>query len=150
MSVAQDNRQVEMYLFFNSKCEPALEFYRKALGAEVEMIMRYRESPEPRQPGSLPPGFEDKVMHASFRVGHTLVMASDGCSAEPQKFQGFSLALSVPNEPEAGRVFTALSEGGHLLVPLRKTFWSPCFGMVEDRFGVTWIVSVRPAEQKGA
>ena len=88
----------------------------------------------------MPPGFENKIMHASFRVGTTSIMASDGCSAEKQNFQGFSLSLSVPTETEARRVFTALAEGGQVRMPLTKTFWSPCFGMVEDRFGIGWMI----------
>jgi PhnB protein len=90
----------------------------------------------------VPPGFEEKIMHASFRVGQTTVMASDGCSTEKPKFEGFSLAVSVSSEAEANRVFAALAEGGQVRMPLSKTFWSPRFGMVEDRFGIAWMVSV--------
>src|SRR5215472_5554499 len=114
---------IEVYLFFNGNCEKAVDFYRKALGAEVEMMMRYKESPEPPPPGKLPPGFEDKVMHTSFRVGSTRVMASDGCSNGTANFQGFSLSIAVPNEAEATRVFTALTDGGRVCMPLAKTFW---------------------------
>ena len=148
MTTSKDNRLIEPYLFFNGRCEQAVEFYRKALGAEVQMMMRYKESPEPPKPGMLPPGFENKIMHASFRVGQTVVMASDGCSPEEAKFNGFSLALSVPTESEADRVFAALANGGQVRMPLAKTFWSPRFGMVADRFGVGWMISVRPADQK--
>jgi PhnB protein len=148
MSATKNNRQVEPYLFFNGSCEEAVEFYRTALGAEVEMMMRYKESPEPPQPGMVPPGFENKIMHTSFRVGATTLMASDGCSTDKPNFQGFSLALSVANEAEADRVFAALSKGGQVRMPLAKTFWSPRFGMVQDRFGLGWMVSVRPAEAK--
>ena len=112
MSTPKDNRVIQPYLFFNGRCEEAVEFYRKALGAEVQMMMRYKESPEPPPPGMVPPGFENKVMHTSFRVGETVVMASDGCSAEGPKFEGFSLSVTVANEAEAGRVFAALAEGG--------------------------------------
>ncbi len=148
MSTTKDNRIVQPYLFFNGCCEQAVEFYRKALGAEVEMIMRFKESPEPHQPGMVPPGFENKIMHTSFRIGGTTVMASDGCSAEKPSFQGFSLSLSVPNESEADRAFAALQDGGQVRMPLTKTFWSPRFGMVTDRFGIGWMVSVPPAGQK--
>lgn len=148
MSMGNDNRFIEPYLFFNGQCEQALEFYRKALGAQVQMTMRYKESPEPPTPGMLPPGFENKIMHTSFRVGQTTVMASDGCSTEKPSFQGFSLSLAVHNEAEADRVFAALSEGGQVRMPLAKTFWCPRFGMVQDRFGIGWMVSVVPAEQK--
>jgi PhnB protein len=142
MSPKTDSRVIQPYLFFNGSCEQAIEFYRKALGAEVEMIMRYKESPEPPQPGMVPPGFENKIMHSSFRVGQTTVMASDGCSAEKASFQGFFLSLSVPSETEADRAFAALAEGGQVRMPLTKTFWSPRFGMVVDRFGIGWMISV--------
>jgi PhnB protein len=148
MSATKDNRVIQPYLFFNGSCEQAVEFYRKALGARVEMIMRYKESPEPPQPGMVPPGFENKIMHCSFRVGETTVMASDGCSAEGPSFQGFSLSLAVATEAEADHVFAALADGGQVRMPLTKTFWSPRFGMVADRFGIAWMVSVMPAEQK--
>ncbi len=148
MSAKNDNRIIQPYLFFNGSCEQAVEFYRKALGAEVEMMMRFKDSPEPHQPGMVPPGFENKIMHTSFRIGETTVMASDGCSAEKANFEGFSLSLSIPNEAEADRVFAALAEGGQVRMPLTKTFWSPRFGMVADRFGVGWMISVMPAGQK--
>jgi PhnB protein len=119
------------------------------MGAEVQMIMRFKESPEPPPPGMVPPGFENKVMHASFRVGKTTVMASDGCSGDAAKFEGFSLAISVATEAEADRVFGALSAGGKVKMPLNKTFWSPRFGMLEDKFGIAWMVSVPgPGQQQ--
>ena len=142
MSTTTDNRVIQPYLFFNGSCEQALEFYRKALGAEVQFMMRYKDSPEPPQPGMVPPGFERKIMHCSFRVGQTTVMASDGCSAEKAGFQGFFLSLSVPSETEADRAFAALADGGQVRMPLAKTFWSPRFGMVVDRFGIGWMISV--------
>ena len=138
------NRSVQSYLFFGGRCEEALEFYRGALGAEVEMVMRYSDSPEPMPPGVLHPGFERKVMHSSFKVGGTTIMASDGCGPD-STFGGFSLALMVPAEAEADRVFAALSAGGTVKMPLAKTFWSPRYGMLTDRFGVDWMVMV-PAE----
>jgi PhnB protein len=146
MSTTPDNRVIQPYLFFNGNCEQAVEFYRKALGAEVQMMMRFKESPEPPPPGRVPPGFENKIMHTSFRVGQTIVMASDGCATEKPSFQGFSLSLSVSNQAEADRAFKALAEGGQVNMPLTKTFWSPCFGMLEDRFGVGWMISVIPAD----
>lgn len=139
------NRFVEAYLFFNGRCEEALDFYREALGAEVEMILRFKESPEPHPPGMVPAGFENKIMHSSFRIGQTTVMASDGCTAESVKFEGFCLSLSVRTEAEADRYFNALASGGKVQMPLAKTFWSPRFGMVQDRFGIGWMVSVMPA-----
>lgn len=148
MSARNNHGIVQPYLFFNGNCEQAVEFYRKALGAEVEMMMRYKDSPEPPPPGMVPPGFESKIMHTSFRIGQTTVMASDGCDAEKAKFDGFSLSLSVPTESEADRAFAALADGGQVRMPLAKTFWSPRFGMLADRFGVNWMINVVPAEQK--
>jgi PhnB protein len=132
--------QIEPYLFFEGRAEEALEFYRAKLGAEVLMLMRFRESPEP-MPGQAPPG--DKVMHAAFRIGETKVMASDGNCAGRPSFQGFALALNAPDEAAAKRLFGALAEGGQVQMPLGKTFFSPAFGMVADRFGVSWMVVVQ-------
>ncbi|MBC7772726.1 MAG: VOC family protein [Pyrinomonadaceae bacterium] len=132
---------VQPYLFFGGRCEEALAFYHSAIGATVEMVMHFNESPEPVPAEMLAPGFENKVMHASFRVGETTLMASDGCQAG-QAFGGFSLSLSVASEAEADRVFAALAEGGKVEMPLGKTFWSPRFGMLTDRFGIGWMVSV--------
>jgi PhnB protein len=133
---------VQPYLFFDGRCEEALEFYKSTLGAELVMLMRFRESPDPLPPGMVPPGSEDKVMHASFRVGDTEVLASDGrCLGRPS-FQGFSLSLTVPDEATADRLFAALADGGQVQMPLGKTFFSPRFGMVADRFGVGWMVIV--------
>jgi PhnB protein len=132
---------VQPYLFFNGRCEEALAFYGTALGAKVEFLMRYKESPEPMPPGRLPAGFENKVMHATFHIGGTTLMASDGCE-ENAHFEGFSLSLALPTEAEVNRAFAALAEGGKVGMPLTKTFWSPRFGMVTDRFGVGWMVTV--------
>jgi PhnB protein len=148
MSLTKDARFIQPYIFFNGNCDEAIEFYRKALGAQVHMIMRFKDSPEPHPPGMLPPGFENKVMHSSFQVGETTIMASDGCSTEKSKFEGFSLALSVATEAEADRAFAALADGGQVRMPLAKTFWSPRFGMLEDRFGIGWMISVMSAEHK--
>jgi PhnB protein len=134
--------QVQPYLFFDGRCEEAVEFYRNALGAEVTMLMRYKDSPDPLPPGRVPLGSEDKVMHVSLRIGEATVMASDGsCSGQPS-FQGFSLSLTVPDPAEADRLFAALVDGGQVQMPLTETFWSPRFGMVADRFGVGWMVNV--------
>ncbi len=131
---------VEPYLFFGGRCEEALEFYRAALGAEIGMLLRFKENPNP-DPGAIPPGFEDKVMHATLRIGETTLMASDGCE-ETTKFEGFALSLNLPMEEEADRAFNALAEGGEVRMPLQKTFWSPRFGMLTDRFGIAWMVNV--------
>jgi PhnB protein len=134
--------QVQPYLNFDGRCEEALEFYRKALGAEVTMLMRFKESPEPPAPGMVSPGSGDKVLHASFRVGETTLMASDGRCTGRANFQGISLSLTVPNDAEAERRFAALADGGQVQMPLKKTFFSSRFGMVADRFGVSWMVIV--------
>ena len=134
--------QIQPYLFFNGRCEEAIEFYRKALGAEVEMMMRFNESPDPLPPGMLAPGFENKVMHASVRIGGAVVMASDGMAAGDTEFKGFSLSIDAPDAASVDRLFNALAEGGSVTMPAGKTFWSPWFGMVTDRFGVGWMVGV--------
>ena len=134
--------QVQPYLFFDGRCEEALEFYRSALDAEVTMLMRFKDNPEPNEQCMAPPGSENKVMHASFRIGDTEMMASDGqCSGRPT-FQGFSLSVTARDEAQAERLFGALGNGGQVQVPLTKTFFSPRFGMVADRFGVSWMVYV--------
>lgn len=135
--------QIQPYLFFNGVCEEALNFYQHALAAEVTMLMRYKDSPEPPPPGMVPAGWEDKIMHASLRVGDAMMMASDGCSEQPG-FRGFSLSLTAPDPATADRLFTALAEGGQVQMPLTPTFFSPCFGMLTDRFGVGWMVIVAP------
>ena len=142
MSNITNSPVVQSYLFFSGNCAEAVEFYRKALGAQVEFSIRFKESPEPPPPGMMPPNWGDKIMHTSFRVGQTTVMASDGCGPEPKGFQGFSLSLSVATEAEADLYFNALAEGGKVNMPLNKTFWSPRFGMLEDKFGIGWMVSV--------
>jgi PhnB protein len=139
--------EVQPYLFFEGRCQEALEFYRQALGAEVTALMRFKESPDP---GMIQPGSEDKVMHASFRVGETTVLASDGrCGGHPS-FQGFALSLTVASEAEADRLFGALVAGGQVIMPLTTTFFSPRFGMTTDRFGVSWMVYVTPQGQAKA
>jgi PhnB protein len=133
--------QVEPYLFFEGRCEEAAEFYRRALGAEVTALLRFKESPDPAM---VVPGAEDKVMHMVLRIGETTVMASDGrCTGGPS-FQGFALAVTVRDEGEAERRFAALADGGQVQMPLTKTFFSPRFGMVADRFGISWMILVAP------
>jgi PhnB protein len=138
--MSNSNISVQPYLFFNGRCEEALEFYRSALGAKVEMVSRFKDAPEP---GMAQPGMENKVMHASFRIGETMLMASDGRNEGEPGFEGFSLAIDVPDEQRAESVFKALADGGKVTMPLEKTFWAPKFGMLEDRFGVGWMVSVQ-------
>ena len=135
---------VQPYLFFDGRCEEALDFYKRALGAEVLMLMRFNEAPDPPPPDMVAPGSENKVMHASIRIGETEVMASDGRSMGQPVFQGVSLSLAVTSEAEADRLFKALGEGGQVQMPIGKTFFSPRFGMVADRFGVSWMVVTTP------
>lgn len=135
-------QQVQPYLFFDGRCEEAIEFYKGALGAKVDMLMRFKDSPEPVPPGMCPPGSDDKVMHAALRIGNTVVMASDGMAGGKPEFKGFSLSVNAANEAEADKVFGALGKGGKVVMPLGKTFYSPRFGMVTDKFGVGWMVIV--------
>ena len=135
--------QVQPYLFFDGRCEDALAFYKKVLGAEVTMLMHFKDNPEPNAPGAVP-GDANKVMHASFRIGETTLFASDGrCQGRPS-FQGFALSLSAAKDEEAERLFAALADGGQVQMPIGKTFFSSRFGMVADRFGVGWMVIVMP------
>lgn len=136
--------QVQPYLYFDGRCEETADFYRGALGAEVTLLMRFKDSPEPHAPGMVPPGAEDRVMHMSLRIGETSLMASDGrCLGQPS-FQGFSLSLTASSDAEAERLFAALADGGQVQMPLAKTFFASRFGMVADRFGVSWMVIVMP------
>ena len=130
---------VTPYLDFNGRASDALEFYKKALGAEVVSLMRYRDNPD--MCGSHP-GFEDKVLHSSFKIGSTELMCSDGrCTGSgPIAFSGTSLALGTADGAESEKYFAALSDGGSVMLPLQKTFFSPAFGVVTDKFGVTWMV----------
>lgn len=132
---------VQPYLFFNGRCEEALEFYGAAVGAKVEFLMRFKDAPPQSQGPKPPPGWDNKVMHTTFHIGEGVLMASDGCETEPS-FKGFSMSLSLPTEAEARRAFDALAAGGQAVMPPAKTFWSPCFGMLTDKFGLAWMVSV--------
>lgn len=143
MNTSAPNTLVQPYLFFGGRCDEALEFYRAAIGAEVEMIMRYKDAPEQPPAGMLADGYENKVMHASFKVGATTLMASDGCGGPDEgKFDGFSLSISAQTEADADRMFAALAEGGTVTMPLGPTFWSAKFGMLTDRFGLGWMINV--------
>lgn len=142
---ATTNHFVEPYLFFEGRCEEAVEFYRKALGAEVVRMMRYKDSPDPNACGGVP---GEKIMHVNFRVGGSNIMASDGRCDEPMKFEGFSLSIAANTAAEADRFFNGLAESGRVIMPLAKTFWSPRFGMVTDKFGVMWMINmVAPPER---
>ena len=144
--LAMRKATVQSYLVLGGRCEEALDFYRQALHAKIGMVMRWSESPEAPPAGMLPPGYEKKIMHAEFSVGGMTLMASDGCGGPQDQqptFAGFRLALSVPTEGLADRTFAALAaNGGRVDMPLAKTFWSPRYGMVTDRFGIGWMVMV--------
>ena len=133
--------QVQSYLFFDGRCDEAIEFYKKTLGAEVGMLMRWKDSPEKAM---CTPENGNKVMHASLKIGETRVMASDGRNTGKPKFDGFALSVDAKDEADADRLFNALSAGGNVIMPLGKTFFSPRFGMTQDKFGVNWMVIVEP------
>jgi len=135
--------QIQPYLFFDGRCEEAIGFYKKTLGAEVEMLMRHKDSPDPTM--RPPRGADEKILHARVRIGESIMLASDGECEGRANFQGFALSLTVANEEQAQRLFNALADGGQVQMPLTKTFFSPRFGMVADRFGVSWMVYVTPA-----
>lgn len=132
---------VHTYLFLGGDCAAALKFYRRVLGAKVSFQMKYGESPEATPPGMLAPGWKNKIMHCTFHIGNTMIMASDGCGPK-DKCRGLSLSLSLPNEADVKKTYKALAAGGKAKMPPAKTFWSPCFGMLTDRFGVDWMVGV--------
>ena len=134
--------RVEPYLMLSGRCEEALAFYQQAIDAKTTMVMRFDESPDKNHPMPMPPNWDKKVMHASMTVGDTTVMMSDGMSAEAVSFAGVSLSITADDEAQAKRLFEALAVGGNVFMPLGKTFWSPCFGMASDKFGVSWMVGV--------
>ena len=135
---------IKPYLFFDGRAEEAIRFYQDVLGAEVLMLMRFKDSPEPPPPGAAAPGLEDKVMHASLKVRDSEIMVSDGRAGGQPEFRGLSLALSVGDAAEGQRLFTALGQGGAAQMPFGPTFFSPGFGVVADRFGVSWMVVTEP------
>ena len=142
--------QVAPYLSFEGRCEEALNFYQKALGAQVGMLMRNQDMPPSDAPspgdGCVPEGGlpAHKILHAAFTVGGSTLMATDGMNSGKADFKGISLSLAVATEAEAQRLFGALADGGQVQMPLSKTFFSPAFGMVADRFGVSWMVVTNP------
>ena len=131
---------VQAYLNFAGRCEEALNFYRTALGAEVTMMMRFKDAPEMGPPGARPPA--ESIMHSAFRIGETTMFATDGPTAGHATFTGTTLSLSLSTDAEAARFFAALSAGGQVGMPLAKTFFASSFGTLTDRFGVPWMVLV--------
>jgi PhnB protein len=132
---------IQPYLFFEGRAEEAFALYKKVLGAEIEMLMRYQDSPDKSGPM---PADQTKVMHASLRIGGATLMASDGHVSGKPNFQGFSLAVTAKDEADAKRMFEGLAAGGEVRMPLTKTFFSPAFGMLADKFGVGWMIMVAP------
>lgn len=135
------------YLFFGGRCEEALDFYKNAVAAQVDMIMRFGDSPEKPPPGTVPPDFDDKIMHTSFRIGNSVIMASDGCESGGTAFAGLALSIVPTDKEDANRMFNALADGGTVTMPLGETFFSPCFGMLKDRFGMEWMIAMQPENQ---
>ena len=131
--------KVQPYVFFDGKCDEALEFYQRALGAKVTALMRWKEAPDKSM---ITPGQENKVMHSEFQVGETVILASDGRGTGNPSFQGFALTITADNDANAKRMFNALGDGGQVQMPLEKTFFASLFGMVADKFGVGWMVIV--------
>lgn len=133
---------VQPYIFLGGQCEEAINYYVKHLGATSCMMMRYKESPEPPKAGcELPSNWSEKIMHAAFKIGSSTLMVSDGMEESRERGK-FCLSLALPDEAEANRAFVALADGGSVFMPLGKTFWSPCFGMCTDRFGISWMVTL--------
>lgn len=134
---------VEPYLIFNGRCQEAAEFYAKAIDAQILSVMYFKDNPEP-PPGGVAPEMADKVMHMLMTIGDSKVMASDGhcIQSEQEKFQGFSLTLNAESDDRAKELYAALLDGGQATMPLSKTFFASSFGMLTDRFGVSWIVIV--------
>jgi len=144
--IAMQQASINTYIFFKGRCEEALDYYTAHLGAEVTCLIRFNEAPEPAPEGMLPEGYENKVMHSQFKVANAEIFASDGC--EPDKVtEGFSLALTIRSRDEAERVFNALADGGTVDMPLTRTFWSPLYGQVTDKFGVRWMVMLPGNDQ---
>lgn len=138
--------KMSMYLFLDGRTEEAIAFYKKTLGATVGMMMRHSENPEPR-PGTMPPGAENKIMHASIKIGGDVLMLSDGhCTGKPN-FQGFAMSLAVGSDAEAEQLFKELSAGGHVTMPMATTFFASRFGMCTDKFGLGWMVLHEKATQ---
>ena len=136
--------KVQAYVTFDGRCEEALDFYKKSIGAVVTGLMRWKDSRDKDMKG--PPGYEEKIMNASFRIGETELMADDGMGEKRAEFKGMTLAIEVADDAEAKRVFTALGEGGSITMPLMKTFWTSSFGMLTDKFGVPWMVNVETSK----
>jgi PhnB protein len=133
---------IQPYLYFRGRCEEAIEFYKRAIGAQVQMMVRMSDAPPDSNAPKLPPGWNEKIMHAALTIGDSTVLFSDGGSAGPAEFRGFDLSLNVADAATADKAFAALAAGGTVNMPLSQTFWSPRFGTLTDKFGVAWMVNV--------
>ena len=131
--------QVQPYLNFDGRCDEALEFYKTAIGAKVTMLMRFKDAPDKSM---ISPGNEGKVMHSAVQLGDSTVLMSDGRCTGKANFNGIALTISAKTEAEADQLFDGLADGGTVNMPLSKTFFSPKFGMLADKFGVGWMVIV--------
>jgi len=137
---------LQPYLFFEGRCEEAISFYQKAVGAKAGVINRFKDSPDPP---IARPEMADKIMHAEIRIGDNVLLVSDGMSSTGQpRFQGFSLSLQVADAEEAEKVFLALSVGANIQTPLTETFFATRFGMLTDRFGIGWMIIARKQQQQ--
>jgi PhnB protein len=145
MTATETALKVETYLFFNGRCEEAIEYYKRTLGAEVDMMMRYKDMPpEAAAQGKFPAEAKNKIMHVSFRIGETKLMAADNCCSDNKGgIEGFSLCIPAADEAQAKKVFNALAADGQVKMPLNKTFFSPAFGMLTDKFGIGWMIIVQ-------
>ena len=135
--------KIQPYLCFEGRCEEAIGFYQRALGAEVRMLMRFKDTPAPQRDDggcAVTAANGDKIMHAEIEVGGHMILCSDGMMKSAPEFKGFGLAAELPDAATTRRWFDALGDGGNVCMPLERTFWSPLFGMVTDRFGVTWML----------
>lgn len=144
-TIAMQKSSIKNYLFFSGRCEEAIGFYQQHLGAKVEMLLRFNQSPDPVPKDMLQEGFEEKIMHGAVTIADSTLLVSDGCN-DVSTFSGFRLALTVPTKEDAHRVFNALAMGGTIDMPLAETFWSPLYGQVTDQFGVGWMVMLPGAE----
>jgi PhnB protein len=138
--------QVTPYLYFNGRCEEALSFYQQTIGARVECQMRFSDCPGELDPNMVPPGTEHRIMHAAFKLGETTIFAADGCASAEMKPAGFGLSLQTPDVAEAEQLFNALAWEGEVRMAMTKTFFSPSFGIVVDKFGVNWLIYVPQAQ----
>jgi PhnB protein len=137
--------ELNTYLGFNGCCEEAFTFYAETLGGTIAGVFRFGGSP---MEGQVPADWKDKVMHATLTFGNATLMGSDNPPGHYEPTKGVALSVGVAGVEEAERVFAALSKGGKVTMPLQQTFWAPRFGMLEDRFGIPWMVNCESEGQQ--